>query len=73
MNLLDAIWALSQARRGDDTRVQLQGFIARSGKCKAYSCNTCLFKAVRGPCLTYGWSTRDIVCASSILLRRLNV
>ena len=72
MTLTNAIWALSQVRRGEDTRVQLQGFIARSGRCSAYSCNSCLFKAVRGPCLTYGWSTRDIVWASSILLRRLD-
>lgn len=70
MNLLDAIWALSQARRGDDTRSQLHGFVGRSGRCAAYRCNGCMFNIGKGPCLMYGWDASDVLWAVQLLLRR---
>ena len=70
MSLTDAIWALSQVRWNENTRSQLHGFVGRAGRCAAYRCNDCLFSIGKGPCLTYGWDTSDVLWATQLLLRR---
>ena len=70
MTLMDAIWALSQVRRDENTRSQLRDFVRRSGRCAAYRCNDCLFNVGNAPCLTYGWNNSDVLWAARLLLRR---
>ena len=70
MSLTDAILALSQVRRDENTMAQLHGFVGRDGRCAAYRCNVCMFNIGNGPCLMYGWDTSDVLWAVQLLLRR---
>ena len=72
MTLVNAIWALSQVRRDENTRAQLRDFVRRSGRCVPHICKGCLFNVGNAPCLTYGWNNREVLWAARLLLRRLD-